>query len=95
MKVYWSNTALAHLLAIFDRIAQDSDRYALQVADRLTKRSEQIGAFPLSGRVVPEYDSQDIREVIEGSHRMIYKVNADHVVILALLHGHRLLPANI
>ena len=86
---------MAHLLAIYDQIANDSEMYALQLADRLTKRSEQIGAFPLSGRAVPEYQSQDIREVIEGPYRIIYTVNPDHVDVLALIHGHRLLPPTV
>ena len=95
MRVYWTNNAVAHLLAIYDRIAHDSELYALQVADRLTKRSEQIGAFPLSGRAVPEYESPDIREVIEGPYRIIYKVNPDQVDVLALIHGQQVLPPTV
>ena len=95
MRVYWTDTAVAHLLAIYERIASDSELYALQMADRLTKRSEQIGDFPLSGREVPEYKSQGIREVIEGPYRIIYKVDPGHVDVLALIHGQQMLPSTI
>ena len=86
---------MAHLLAIYDQIANDSEMSALKLADRLTKRSEQIGAFPLSGSAVPEYESQDIREVIEGPYRIIYKINPDQVDVLAIIHGQRLLPPTV
>jgi plasmid stabilization system protein ParE len=42
------------------------------MVDRLTRRSQQIGEFPLSGRMVPEYEMTQIREVVEGPYRIIY-----------------------
>ena len=47
-------------------IAQTSSDYALRIVDRLTKRSIQIAAFPFSGRMVPEYELNEVRELIEG-----------------------------
>ncbi|PKB73124.1 MAG: hypothetical protein BZY75_03450 [SAR202 cluster bacterium Io17-Chloro-G7] len=82
----------AHLLAIYDHIGHNSELYAIQVADRLTRRSEQIGAFPLSGRTVPEYQNPDIRERIEGPYRIIYLIKPGHVDVVALIHGHQALP---
>jgi len=35
------------------------------MVDKITHRSVQIAAHPLSGRKVPEYDSEVIRELIE------------------------------
>src|SRR5436190_15327312 len=61
------------LQAIHDYLAQTSPDYAVRIIDRLTKRSIQIGAFPNSGRMVPEYERNEIREVIEGSYRIIYR----------------------
>jgi toxin ParE1/3/4 len=60
MKVHWTDTAEAHLDAIYAYIAQDSKTYALRIVDRITKRSQQIGEFPLSGRKVPEYEHDQI-----------------------------------
>ncbi len=67
MKVHWTHTAEGHLDAIYAYIAQDSPEYARRTVDRLTRKSQQIAEFPLSGRKVPEYDLDQIREVIEGS----------------------------
>jgi toxin ParE1/3/4 len=87
MKVYWTDTAEGHLDAIYDYIAQDSPEYAKRVVDRLTRRSQQIAEFPLSGRRVPEYNIDQIREVIEGSYRIIYYIKPDQIDVLAVIHG--------
>jgi toxin ParE1/3/4 len=57
------------------------------VVDRLTHRSQQIAEFPLSGRRVPEYDIDQIREVIEGSYRIIYYIKPDQIDVIAVIHG--------
>jgi plasmid stabilization system protein ParE len=60
--------------------------------DRLTRRSEQIAVFPQSGRMVPEYEAPDLREVIERPYRIIYRIKADQIDILAVVHSAQLLP---
>lgn len=89
MKVYWTNTARGHLQAIHDYIARTSPEYARRTVDRLTRRSEQIGAFPRSGRIVPEFDIDPVREVLEGSYRIIYAVRTDRIDVLAIIHHAR------
>ena len=89
MNVHWTDTAQDHLDAIHAYIAQDSPEYAKHMVDRLTRRSQQIADFPLSGRKVPEYEMDQIREVIEGSYRIIYHIKSDQIDVLAVLHGAR------
>jgi addiction module RelE/StbE family toxin len=92
MKVRWTHTAVRHLSAIHDYIAQDSPIYARRMVDRLTRRSQQIVTFPYSGRKVPEYEADDIREIIEASYRLIYRIQDNHIDILAVIHGAQTLP---
>ncbi len=89
MRVHWTDTAQEHLEAIYTYIARDSSEYALRMVDRLTRRSKQIGDVPLSGRRVPEYDVDQIREMIEGSYRIIYHIKSDQIDVLAVIHGAR------
>jgi len=91
VRVHWTNTALEHLLAIYEYIAQDSSVYAQRMVDRLTLRSEQIAIFPLSGRMVPEYEAEDIREIIEKPYRIIYRIKPEQIDVLAVIHGAQLL----
>lgn len=95
MKTNWTRTAVEHLVAIYEHIAQDAPLYAQRVVDRLTRRSEQIAKFPGSGRTVPEYDAPDIREVIERPYRIIYRVRADQIDVLAVVHGAQRLPPSL
>jgi len=87
MKVHWTDTAEGHLDAIYAYIALDSLEYAKRMVDRLTRRSQQIAEFPLSGRRVPEYDADQVREVIEGPYRIIYHIKPDQVDVVAVIHG--------
>jgi plasmid stabilization system protein ParE len=55
--------------------------------ERLTRRSEQIANFPFSGRIVPEFETEQIREVIEGSYRIIYYIKPEQIDVIAVLHA--------
>ena len=87
MRVHWTETAEGHLDGIYAYIAQDSPTYALRIVDRLTRRSQQIANFPLSGRRVPEYDMEPLREVFEGPYRIIYHIKSDQIDVVAVIHG--------
>jgi addiction module RelE/StbE family toxin len=95
MKVFWTDKATSHLLSIYEYIQQDSPIYAEKLLDKLISRSEQIASFPYSGRKVPEYDAEHIREIFEGKYRIIYRVNEDAVDILAVIHGVQQLPPDL
>ncbi|MBT3192961.1 MAG: type II toxin-antitoxin system RelE/ParE family toxin [Verrucomicrobia bacterium] len=89
MRVHWTETAQEHLAGIYAYIAQDSPEYALRMVDRLTRRSQQIADVPLSGRRVPEYDMDQIREVIEQPYRIIYHITPDQIDVIAVIHAAR------
>jgi toxin ParE1/3/4 len=94
VKVFWTEAALSQLQAIYDYISQTSSDYALRMIDRITKRSIQIAEFPYSGRVVPEYEVNEVREVFQSPYRIIYLVNPEQlqVEVLAVVHGARSQP---
>ena len=89
MKVHWTETAESHLAAIHQHISLDSVAYAQRMVDRLTRRSQQIAEFPYSGRAVPEYEMESLREVIEGPYRIIYLVKSDQLDVIAVIHEAR------
>ena len=95
MKAHWTDNAITHLVDIYEYIARDSPVYAKRIADRLTSRSEKITDFPMSGRIVPEYESEDIRQIIETPYRIIYRIMSNRIDVLAVIHCARLLPEDI
>jgi len=95
MRVHWTQNAIEHLVNIYEYIALNSPTYANRMVDRITHRSEQIADQPLSGRKVPEYQTEDIRELIEKPYRIIYRVKANQIDVLAVIHSARLLSEEI
>ncbi|TKB82853.1 MAG: type II toxin-antitoxin system RelE/ParE family toxin [Nitrospira sp.] len=92
MKVHWTDMAIGHLRSLHAYIGQSSPEYAQSVVDRLTRRSQQIGNFPQSGRIVPEAERPQIREVLEGSYRIMYHIKPDQVDVIAVIHGSQQTP---
>jgi plasmid stabilization system protein ParE len=81
------------LRAIHDYIARDSKLYAKRMVARLKHATDRLKTFPLSGGMVPEWQDPELREVICGAYRIIYRPEAKRVVVLTVIHGARLLPA--
>ncbi len=89
MKVYWSTLAVDNLKSIARYIAKDNPTATRKVADKLKRKAESAGRFPKRGRVVPEIGQEMVRELLEGNYRIIYRMNQDSVIILALFDGHQ------
>ena len=49
--------------------------------------------FPEIGRIVPEIDNSEIRERFVYSYRLIYRIYADRIRLIAVMHGNRLLQS--
>ena len=92
MKVRWTENAIDNLAGIYEYIASNSPTYARRMIDKITRRSEQIAENSLSGRKVPEFDAEDIREVLEKPYRIIYRVKPGQIDVIAVIHGARLMP---
>ena len=65
------------------------------MVDKIISRSEQIADQPYSGRKVPEYDSDDVKELIEKPYRIIYRIKPDQIDVVAVIHGAQQLRGNI
>ena len=87
--VRWSAPAKKDLKQIYDYIARDSKYYAKNVAQNIVARSENLKDFPEIGRIVPETDDSNVRELFIYSYRLIYEILPDGIMILAIIHGKR------
>jgi plasmid stabilization system protein ParE len=89
VQVYFTPSARESLRDISQyirRISPDAER---RTRERIIRRARQLAEFPDSGRMVPEYEVPAVREIIEGSYRIWYRVRDDRVDVLAILHGAR------
>lgn len=89
--IKWSPQAVSHFEGICDYIAKDSNYYALLFARKVVAIIKTIPQFPKSGRVVPEYRDENLREKIHENYRIVYRIKAEAIEIVAICHGSRLL----
>ena len=88
----WTEHAVAQHASIAEYVSLSSPVYAEHLVDRLAQRLDQACEFPESGRVVPELGRAEIRELLEWPYRLVYRVHADAIEVLSVLHGRQELP---
>lgn len=86
MKIVWSPRAVQDLNRIVDFIAQDKIHAALHWVQDVYKKVSRLQRFPKSGRIVPETNRPNLREILKGSYRIIYKIGPE-ISILTVFHG--------
>jgi len=85
VKIIWSDLAIEDLKSIHDYIAKDSPQYTNKMIDRILIRVDQLENFPNSGRVVPEFKNENLRELIINNYRIVYLVD-EHFVSISRVH---------
>ena len=90
-RIVWSNRAAQDLDSITDYIAADSPAYAGVVLKNIVNQTRILARFPQAGRKVPKFDDENIRELVVYSYRIIYRVQQAEVLIVAVIHGKRVL----
>ena len=97
MRVYWTLYARQRLREIKAYLKKEAPRVAGTTAASLAKRSVILGKLPKIGRQVPEYQREDIREVLERPYRLVYRILEDEerIDVLTVAHYHQLLPDDV
>jgi addiction module RelE/StbE family toxin len=90
-RIVWSRRAAQDLDSITDYIAADSPAYAGVVLKNIVNQTRILAHFPQAARKVAEFDDENIRELVVYSYRIIYRLREDEVLIVAVIHGKRVL----
>lgn len=88
-QINWTKKSLKDLRAINDYISLDSTFYAARFVSKLIKRVDQLIDFPESGRIVPEKNVPEIRELIEGNYRIFYRLRNENITVLRIHNAAR------
>jgi len=83
----WSPEAAEDVERIALYIEQDSFHYARAVASRLVATAESIPENPELGRMVPEINDPEYRELFAHKYRIIYHLEVERILIAAVIHG--------
>ncbi len=86
-EISWSPEALDDIDDIAEFHHNRDPLYAQAVIEELVSRSRTLSYSPLRGRQVPELEGRGYREIFAYSYRLIYRVQAQGVAILAVIPG--------
>ena len=94
MRVVWASQAEEQVDAAVSFIAADRPAAARQWLVRLLDQVKSLEAFPDSGRVVPELERDDVRELLVDPYRVVYRRGASLVEIVTVWHARREFPVD-
>lgn len=89
LKVLWTENAIQDLLAIKEFISQDSIDRAEQWVLELYAAGEGLANLSNRGRIVPEFNQDNLRELLIENYRLVYRVKPTTIEIITAFEGHR------
>ena len=92
-KVIWTDKAVSNLESIHSYISRDSQAYANRFIKEIIKRTSVLESFPSSGRIVPEFKFNWLRELVYENYRIVYttKNHPDYIKIVTVFRCSQLL----
>lgn len=90
VQIRWLREAKNDLKAIYEYISHDSAKYAQRQVRRIKEKTDLLKRQPHIGKVVEEMSQPEIRELVEGNYRIVYRiVSPQRIDILMVHHGAR------
>ncbi len=90
VSIKWTSQAVDDLQEIYFYIAKSSRLFAKRQIDKIRNQTNVLKSHPKSGKPVPEYNYESIREILEGRYRIIYTiVDENRIDILTVHHSSR------
>ena len=91
--IRWSKRGRLRRMQCVQYIAHESGDWttAWKWEDDVFEAVSHLEDFPLSGSVVREFGRADIRQVLLGDYRIIYRVKNNIPEIISVRHGHKLI----
>jgi toxin ParE1/3/4 len=89
VRLTWSPLASDQVDDAVDYIAADDPAAALRWLERLLEHVASLRDYPDSGRVVPELQREDVREILVDPYRVMYRRTPEAVEVLAVRHAAR------
>lgn len=90
MRLAWSDRALERVRETARYIAADDPVAAVRWAKGLFDTAARLADFPESGRLAPELEDRGVRELVYGAYRVLYRLEAEAVLILTVRHASQL-----
>ena len=88
-EIIWAEPALSDLNDIAEYIALENVVAAKQLVQTIFSKVERLEVFPESGRIPPELEHLNYREVVVNPCRIFYKQDGEEVFILFVMRTER------
>lgn len=88
-QIIWTEPALSDLNDIAEYIELENTIAAKQLVQTIFSKIERLEAFPDSGRIPPELEHLNYREVVVNPCRVFYKQDSDKALILFVRRAER------
>ncbi len=84
-----SSQARKDLESISDYYREVAPSYAERFEEQVFDATRRLKTFPRSGRIIPEAEDEQLRDVIYREYRIMYHVDEafEEVLILTILHS--------
>jgi toxin ParE1/3/4 len=89
VRITWAELAVERAAAIAQYIAADRPEAAERWIDDLLRIVDSLARSPRRGRMVPEVGRSEIREVLHGAYRVIYRLDPKRLAVLTIRHARR------
>jgi len=91
VEIRWAKRSITDIELIAEYISKDSVKYAELQVKLFFAVEQKLIQFPNLGRIVPELNRKNTREIIIGSYRLIYKiVSKSRIDIITVHHTKKL-----
>ena len=96
-RVVVTDPADADILEIAAYIATDNEDTALPWLADMQVKVDSLAKFPTRAPTIPEAPDlgTDLRHLLHGNYRAIFRIDGDQVIILRVVHASRLLDATL
>ena len=94
MKIIWSPLAIDRTSEIAGYIAKDKRLAAKKWVETVFSKVDKLKEFPEAGRIVPEINKNQFREILYDNYRIIYRIEHNQISILTIRHCKQILPVN-
>ena len=94
MKIVWSPLAVERASEIAEYIALDNPTAAQNWIYEVFEKVNFLSSSPRMGRVVPEVERNEIRELLFVNYRILYRIENDSISILTIRHCKQILPVS-
>ena len=89
VEVRWSPKAADDYESLIKYYEKNAPKFAQTLAKQIIYIIENLDQFPKMGRMVPELQNEEIREIIYRNFRIIYRLKEEILEIVRIIHGSR------